>query len=375
MEWPILILSFAFGAVLGSFGNVVIYRLPRRESIVHPPSHCPKCAHRLSALDLVPLFSWLFLRRRCRYCHAPISPRYPLVELLMAVAFTAIEARFPLLEFGLATVGLWVLAFVLLIASAIDLDERSIPDALTLPAVLIGLLVAFSNVDASLGLPNPPAALQGALLGAGILVLVGGYGAWVLRRFAEPRFPDYPVGFQQVFLAALVGAWLGPLWGLATAGASAAINLVVRRVVRVPDALTLGGLLVSIVALSFGVGWGVIAGMQGALVAAGVVALLAGLYWAFTPEDEDAEEENGDPVAMGFGDVKLAAVIGVFLGWPGLIISLAVAILLGAVLGIIGRLFGAGREVPFGPYLGLGALVALFVGVAPLDAYMRAVGL
>ncbi|HEX2864245.1 MAG TPA: prepilin peptidase [Deinococcales bacterium] len=375
MEWSLLVMSFALGAVLGSFGNVVSYRLPRGESLVSPPSHCPNCGHRLGALDLVPVLSWVFLRRRCRYCRAPISARYPIGELLMGLVFLAIEARFPLLDFGWGTVGMWVLAFVLLVASSVDINERTIPDSLTLPAVAVGLVVAFANGDGALGLPNPPQALQGALLGAGLLVLVGGYGSWVLRRFAEPRFPDFPIGFPQVFLGALVGAWLGPVWGTAVGGASTLVNLARGKVLRVPDWLTLGGLLASVVLLSFSFGPGIISGVQGATQAAGALALLAGVYWAFTPEDEDADREASDPVAMGFGDVKLAAVIGAFLGWPGLIVTLAVAILLGAVLGVIGRLFGAGRELPFGPYLALGAMVAMLVGTAPLDAYLRAVGL
>jgi leader peptidase (prepilin peptidase)/N-methyltransferase len=78
------------GLVVGSFLNVVAWRLPRRQSIVRPPSACPACSHRLSAMDLVPVFSWLFLRGRCRYCGAPIAVRYPLVELLTGMVFAMI---------------------------------------------------------------------------------------------------------------------------------------------------------------------------------------------------------------------------------------------------------------------------------------------
>ncbi|HWG85031.1 MAG TPA: A24 family peptidase, partial [Deinococcales bacterium] len=129
----------------------------------------------------------------------------------------------------------------------------------------------------------------------------------------------------------------------------------------------------SLAALAAGYGPGLIVGVQGALLAAGGTALLAGLYWAFRPDP--AEDEEGDPVAMGFGDVKLAAAIGAFLGWEGLVVALAISVVLGAVVGLLARAAGGGRELPFGPFMAAGALVALFLGSAPLEAYLGTIGL
>jgi leader peptidase (prepilin peptidase)/N-methyltransferase len=364
--------SVVLGALIGSFTNVLAWRIPRGESIAFPPSHCPNCDHRLGVLDLVPVLSWIALRGRCRYCGNPISPRYPLVELLSAVAYGVIAWRFPLLDYGLATVGLWFFFTVLLASSTIDLATKTLPDVLTLPAIAVGL--AFAWLSGIRERPDLGAALHGALLGAGLLSLIGGYGAWALRRFREPRHPEYPIGYMQVHLAALFGAWFGPLWGLVAALASVGLNLALRRALPVPDFLTLGGTLLSLVLFSGAIGPGIIVGVQGAVLAAGAAALAAALYWAFQPEPADEDDEEGDPVAMGFGDVKLAAVIGAFLAWQGLVIALAAAVVLGAVIGLLARLLGGGREVPFGPFLAAGALIALFVGSAPLEAYLRSIG-
>ena len=122
-----LIIFFVFGLVIGSFVNVLIYRLPLDQPITYPPSHCPRCATPLKAADLVPVLSWIRLRGRCAYCGEPISLRYPLVESLTALAFAI----------AWLTAGAWLGAlkvavlFAILIAIAfIDLDHQIIPDAL-----------------------------------------------------------------------------------------------------------------------------------------------------------------------------------------------------------------------------------------------------
>jgi leader peptidase (prepilin peptidase)/N-methyltransferase len=376
----VLAMFFVLGATIGSFSNVLIHRIPRGESIAYPPSRCPRCGHRLGVLDLVPILSWLGLRGRCRHCGAPISARYPLVELASGLGYLAIAWRFPPLELGLATLGLCFAFTILLVSSAIDLETKTLPDALTLPAVGVGLALALLPSSAP-ALPDFGGALHGALLGAGLLSLIGAYGSWALRRFREPRFPEYPLGYQQIHVSALAGAvaggllggqWAGPAWGVAAGLASAFLNLALRRVVRVPDGLTLGGLLLAVVLSSLGSG--LVSAVQGALLGAGGTALLAGLYWAFRPEPDDPEAD-GDPVAMGFGDVKLAAAIGAFLAWQGLVVGLFVAVVLGALIGVVSRLMGGEREIPFGPFLAAGAVVALFAGPGLLEAYLRAAGL
>lgn len=128
--------SFIVGLVIGSFLNVVIYRVPRRESLVRPGSHCPLCNHPVRWYDNIPIASWLLLRGRCRDCGAPISPRYAVVEGLTGVLFLL----------GIVAVGVqwrlllvWAFFAVLVAVSLIDLDHLIIPDRIVLPASVAGL--------------------------------------------------------------------------------------------------------------------------------------------------------------------------------------------------------------------------------------------
>jgi len=297
------------GLLVGSFSNVLIWRLPRGENVAFPPSHCPHCDHRLAPRDLVPLGSWLALGGRCRYCRSGIQARYPVVEGLTGLGYATIAALFPLTTHGAGTLGLMVLFTLLLVASAIDLDTATIPDTLTLPGVALGLAFAAWTTRAGVAggdLPSLAGAVQGALLGAGLLVAIDLLGSWVLRRLRERRYPELPIGYQQIALGLLAGAWLGPWLGLAAALASAGLNLAARRVVRVPESVTLGGFLVSVTLGSAGFGPGLILMVQGALAAAGAAALVAGVYWWLRREPGGADGEGEadapfDPSAMGFG--------------------------------------------------------------------------
>ncbi len=174
------------GLIVGSFLNVIIYRLPRGESIVLPPSHCPACNHRLNGLDLFPVVSFLFLRGRCRYCGTAIGWRYPLVELLTGGLTLLAWLRFgPTVELA----GALFLTYILIAIAFIDLDHQIIPNALTLPAIVVGLALRFwqgSGLDAVIG----------GLVGGGILWLV----AWL-----------YPkgMGLGDVKFLAMAGVFLG----------------------------------------------------------------------------------------------------------------------------------------------------------------------
>lgn len=236
-----------FGAIVGSFLNVVVYRLPRRESVVKPASHCTSCGTTLRPYDKVPVLSWLVLRGRCRNCAAPISVRYPIVEALCALLCVAAV----LVGDSTATIVLNV-AFILLLVpiALIDLEHRVIPNRLT--------------------------ALGAALaLGVGI----------ALDPSGEP--------------ARLI------------AGAAA------------------GGAL-----------------------------LLAALAY---------------PGGMGMGDVKLAGVMGLFLGSavaPAMLIALLAGVLYGALLGARRGVRAAGKTaIPFGPFLAFGSLVAVFAGGSLVNLY------
>jgi leader peptidase (prepilin peptidase)/N-methyltransferase len=235
---------------MGSFLNVVIWRVPRGESIVSPPSHCPRCDARIRARDNIPIVSWLLLRGRCHNCGEPISRRYPLVEALVAVLFAAIT-----IANGLNWDLAWELPFaaVLVAVAAIDLDLHIIPNKIVYPAAAWGVLSA-----ALVRLDHLPALLA---------------------------------------------------WG----------------------------------------------------AGAGLFFLVTALVY---------------PAGMGMGDVKLAAVIGVYLG-NSVIPALLVAFLTGTVVGLSimarhGVRDGRKMGIPFGPFLAFGALTALFVGPDLVDAYRNA---
>ena len=184
--------SFLVGLLLGSFLNVVILRLPRGESIVSPPSRCPRCKARIQPWDNIPVLSYLLLRGRCRQCRKRISWRYPVVEVSAGLLLwlLAREVEHPAL---LVPHAAFLLA--LLVVAWIDFDTRTIPDAITIPGVGIGLAVSLFLP------PGPGAALLGALCGGASLWLVGA---------AYERATGVPgMGGGDVKLAAMMGAFLG----------------------------------------------------------------------------------------------------------------------------------------------------------------------
>ena len=184
---------FLLGASIGSFLNVCIHRLPAEESIVYPPSKCPRCGAPIRPYDNVPLLSYLILRGRCRACAAPISLRYPFVEALTGAAAVATVWRW-----GLAPEALAAFAFLgaLIVVTFIDLDHQIIPDVISLPGIVIGL--ALSLVLNEPGFLN---AVFGVLLGGGLLYAVAfGYEWWTGRE---------GMGGGDIKLLAMIGAFLG----------------------------------------------------------------------------------------------------------------------------------------------------------------------
>jgi len=235
------------GAMVGSFANVAIYRLPRHQSLVTPRSRCPHCGHPIRAWDNIPLLSFLLLRGRCRDCGAPISWRYPLVEALTAALFLAVWLWFGA---SLASLRAALFALIMVIVIFVDLDHRIIPNALTYPGIALGLLLA----------------------------------------------------------------WGGGARGFLTA---------------VTAALGAGLVFLAIAVLSRG--------------------------------------------GMGGGDIKLAALMGAFLGWPLIAAALFVSFMVGGIVGV--ALLATGRRrrkdpVPFGPFLAVGGLAALFWGERLIRWYL-----
>ena len=235
--------AFVLGLLVGSFLNVVIYRLPRGESVVTPGSHCPGCERPIRPWDNIPLLSFAILGGECRHCDVQISWRYPAVELVTGLLFAALALRF-----GLSwALPLWM-AFgaALVVAAMIDIDYQIIPDEISVGGLVAGLVLvplAWSQVGASLG-EGVGYALSGALVGGGSIWLVGFVHARVSvalgREFDHwpgegesipgPTSLDYWIwfpglGFGDVKLLAMVGAFLGPLGSLFTIVLASLIGL------------------------------------------------------------------------------------------------------------------------------------------------------
>ncbi|WP_342664263.1 prepilin peptidase [Aneurinibacillus terranovensis] len=242
-----LLLFFLLGLIFGSFFNVVGLRVPQKESIIYPPSHCPKCAAQLKPRDLIPLLSYFINRGKCRVCAASISPIYPVMEAVTGILFTGVYFLY-----GFSWETLMALLFVslLVIVTVSDLAYRLIPDKVVFP--FWGLFL-------------------------------------VLRFFIHPN---------ETYVAHLIG-------------------------------MALGFILFYLIAV----------------VSRG---------------------------GMGGGDIKLFAVVGLYLGYPLLLLTILLSTLLGTFYGILVMIFkGAGRktEVPFGPFIALGSILAMFRGYAIIEWY------
>jgi leader peptidase (prepilin peptidase) / N-methyltransferase len=196
--------AFAIGAIVGSFLNVVIHRYPREESIVFPGSHCPHCNALIKPYDNVPILSWIWLRGRCRHCRAPISLRYPLLELANALFYLAIEERTGATAAFLPIAAIVSMTIVLIY---IDLDIQILPDVIDIPGMAIGLGIGALGIGE--GLPTLVLASSwtdsalGAAFGAAILVAIM-LAYWLIRRVEG-------MGLGDVKMLAMIGAVLG--WG------------------------------------------------------------------------------------------------------------------------------------------------------------------
>ncbi|MDQ1258174.1 MAG: Prepilin leader peptidase/N-methyltransferase [Candidatus Hydrogenedentes bacterium] len=195
------IISFILGGLIGSFLNVCVYRLPRNESIVKPRSHCPKCGKLIVWYDNIPVLSWLILRARCRNCGLPISWMYPLVEAITALLFLFVFWRF---GFVLATPIYMVLAASLVLVTFVDLTDWTIPNEVTFPGIPIGLglsMLAMFYPASGLLVTDVFDSLIGILIGGGSLYLLDKLSLLLLGKRG--------MGFGDVKLLAMLGAFLG----------------------------------------------------------------------------------------------------------------------------------------------------------------------
>ena len=193
------VVVFLLGSAIGSFLNVVVYRLPEGLSLLWPPSRCPRCEHQLGPTENIPIFGWLRLRGRCKNCQVAISSRYPLVETATALIFVLVFSQF---GFVWQTLGYWLFFSWLLALALIDLDTLTLPNPLTQSGLVLGVL--FQGLIGSL-LGNTAAGLisgiGGAVLGLWLLSLISWAGSVALGQTA--------MGAGDSKLAAMMGAWLG----------------------------------------------------------------------------------------------------------------------------------------------------------------------
>jgi len=269
------IFVFIFGAVIGSFLNVVIHRVPNEESIVFPNSACPKCGKAIAGYDNIPIFSWLLLGGKCRNCKEPISFRYPAVELLTALSFVLVFWQIgfdPLLPVGLIFVAVTIALMF------IDAEHMILPNVITYPffvfAILVRIIypVAFGTIFSDMvaapmssmnGYPTWIVSLVGALLGA----LAGGGSLWLVGEVWKRLRGVEAMGLGDVKMMLGFGALLG--WRLALfsifiaafAGAVIGIGVIVKQKdknfqAQIPFGIFLG--IGSVTALLFGeqmIGW------------------------------------------------------------------------------------------------------------------------
>jgi len=210
------IASFAFGASIASFLNVVIWRVPRGESIVSPPSHCPKCNAPIRWYQNIPILSWLALRGKCANCHAPISARYILIETLGGLLFLA-----TFWQWGLTflTPVMWIWISLMIVGSMIDFDHKLLPDFVTIGGMVLGIVLQTATsliLHSSVYILH---SLAGLVLGFGLM--------WLIRYLGTKAFKREAMGMGDVLLMGAVGALFGPIAVLFTLMVSALLGSVV----------------------------------------------------------------------------------------------------------------------------------------------------
>lgn len=378
MELLLAIYAFILGSLIGSFLNVVIFRVPAGRSIVWPRSSCPHCGHTLSPIELIPMVSWAIQAGKCRSCKAPISVRYPLVEALTGVLFLGAALLHPVFPDLLL---IWAFIALLIALSFIDIDTYELPWTLNYGGLFLGLLGA-----ALLGFPQSfSQALDGALMGAGLIALFAGYGGLLYNRFKDsPR--EGPVGLHTMHFAALVGAWLGPAGGLVAGFLNWALNARSGKVFALHDGITLGlAILGPLAAILLPIPFlgepkGVLGSFRGMLISIGGVALAGGIYWwikEYLSKGKPQAEASPEPdytTVMGFGDVVLAGFLGAWLGLSNLLVAIFVAVFAGAIIGLIMRRINGEKLIPFGPYLAIGGVIAYFYGQDLVRWYLSYIG-
>lgn len=197
---------FILGIVIGSFLNVCIYRYQTHEAISKGRSHCPKCNHSLAWYDLIPVFSWLFLKGKCRYCHAKISKRYPLVELLTGCAYVLVFYKF---QFSLDTIIYLFVVSILIYAAFVDYDIMIIPDRSHILLIIAGIILMILH----------PETIKARLFGAIVISLPLFIIAYITKGigYGDVKLMaaiGLVISYKNTILAALIGVILGGIVGI-----------------------------------------------------------------------------------------------------------------------------------------------------------------
>ena len=338
------VVFFTFGCTVGSFLNVCIHRMPLGESIVSPPSHCPKCRYSIPWFLNIPLVTWLYLWGKCANCGAAISIRYFLVELLTGITFLGCWLEFGHQSAGLAVVSCLFLSG-LIAASFIDLEHFIIPDEITIGGMVVGLVCSFLAPGLHHTTSPKVAAGQsmlGLLFGAAVVYTVLRLGKLCFGR----RHLDLGMMTRVIFTeTAIVLPGQEIPYGDVFARASDAIRLEAQTV-ELADR-----------------------GYRDVSVRLGPSKLEIGEE-VMNPDDVPYMEAMTNQLvlpreAMGLGDVKFMAAIGAFLGWQAVIFSLGVSSLLGSVVGltlIATKKHDRSKPLQYGPFIAVAAAIWVFWG-------------
>lgn len=361
-HWLWYIPAIFIGACVGSFLNVVIYRVPLGLSVNEPKrSFCPNCKKPIPMRRNIPLISWLMLRGKCADCGAPIAFRYFAVELLTALVFAAVWFVFP----PIVVLPLWVMAALFISITFIDAEHLIIPTGLTWAGSAVGLVgcALWPQLPVMAGFAGD---WKSGLIHGGIGWAAGFFGLWIVVELGKMAFGKKamkfdkpvewmikePVGDQDPMLFIIDGEEI-PWWDIFS---------------RKTDRLMVEATEIRVNHQSVGKGMLVIREMEIELPDGTVKRL------------EDVKAVDGMAVsavvpreAMGMGDVHLLGMIGAFFGWIGVLFSLFAASLFAIVAAIIGRI-GFGRQLPFGPFLVMGAVAWMFGGWKLWQWYMSFLG-
>lgn len=229
----IYLIIFAFGACIGSFLNVVIYRLPAKISLIYPPSRCPHCFHPLGKTENIPVLGWLWLRGHCRWCNASISFRYPLIEAITGLLFVLITIQF---GFTLGTIGYCLLTSWLIALALIDFDTMLLPNTLTQSGLIIGLI--FQGI-----LGYFQGNLSGLASALFISILSTVIGIWlfdIILILGTIAFGKPAMGGGDPKLIAMIGTWLGWQSVLLTTFIACGIGIIIALLARTLGVLKQG---------------------------------------------------------------------------------------------------------------------------------------